>query len=285
MEENYKIFGWRGINFEIPHNWGVGLINDTEKKGYLRFDDLKITRLELEWRKISNSFSLEKIIGRYIDILGKKAKKSGLKLEIKRNLKIASLKEKTGEFFYWKADYQSYNLICYCSKSSRLIFLRILAKLEENLEDVSRRIFKTFHTCSTDKNLWSVYDLQCKVPVDFKLFDYSFKTGDVELSFKRKNDFLSIKCISLANVLLRNKNLKSLFQELCKNYLKGFKCEIFEKEKEVRMEGRKRIFFKTLNNEIILSHYPDRNKIFILRFLSEEKKSKILEEILNEIGT
>ncbi|OIN95753.1 hypothetical protein AUJ66_08285 [Candidatus Desantisbacteria bacterium CG1_02_38_46] len=295
MEENYKVFGWRGISFEIPQNWELGAIQDSEEKGSLRFNDLKITRLELEWRKERQVFSLEKIVNRYIETLRKKAKRTGLELEIKRDLKITPLKEKVGEFFYWKADYQSYNLISYCFRSSYLIFLRVLANLKEDIEEKVKRIYKTLRTYSLEKNLWSVYDLCVKIPKEFYLFDYSFKTGNVELSFKRKKDFLNVRCISLASILLRNKDLRELSPELCRGYLKGFKynfgeepCYSQDKRRGydvIKIEGMKKIFFRTLNNEIVLIHSPYKNKIFVLRLLSKEKNSKILDQILNEINS
>jgi len=282
MEENYKVFGWRGISLKLPQNWELGAIEDSEEKGSFKFNDFKITRVELEWRKIRQVFSLEKIVNRYIETLQRKARRAGLKLEIKRNLKIAPFKETVGEFFYWKADYQSYNLIAYCVRSSRLIFVRILAPLEEDVEEKINKIYRTLRTYSSGENLWSVYDLQAKIPADFSLLDYSFKAGNVELSFKRKKDSLNIKCISLANVLLKNKNLKELSEEICKDYLKGFRYNYSGIKDGIKIEGVRKRFFKTLNNEIIVVHSAFKNKIFILRLLSKEKNSKILDQILDE---
>ena len=46
---DWTVFGWAGIQLEIPTTWELSGLSGDQKTGYLRLDDAEMPRLELKW--------------------------------------------------------------------------------------------------------------------------------------------------------------------------------------------------------------------------------------------
>ena len=73
---DWNLFGWAGIQLEIPTTWEISGISGDEKNGYLRLDDAEMPRLELKWAKTRKKKpDLHKTLDEYFKLVRKNYKR------------------------------------------------------------------------------------------------------------------------------------------------------------------------------------------------------------------
>ncbi len=303
--EWYK-FGWKGITFDVPKDWNLGSVtsdpNRKKDSGYLRLDDSQIARVEVEWRPSHEGISISRLVSRYLENLEKKANKVRATFKVNRKVGLVKFKDVDFDYecFIWEADYRAYNLAIKCKACGRVVVLRVLSRLDDNVEKVAAKILYSLEDHSKGgRNFWGIYDLACWVPDDLMLEEYSLKSGHIQLEFQREKNSFSIDCISLANILLKGISTIEWHSDFFKKKLRDLNCSY----KEIQFQGHPGIeilgvpknrwkrLFKPLpwverKPRLFLKgktwYCEDSNKIFVVHnFTRNEEDSKV--EVI-EIG-
>ena len=288
MPEDWSVFGWQGIKFTMPADWNLGLVEEERGRNFLRIDDARMTRMEVEWNSVRKPVATGRLVDRYVRKLEKQSKRSRLDFQAKRGLKLGPLKKRDGEFFYWRADCQSWNLVSFCHACRRLLFVKIFGKLDEDMEKQVTRIYKSMSDHSTGKHsLWALYGLSCEVPVDFSLTSHSLKAGRVALGFQRGREELDLECVSLANVLLADTDLKSWYPGFHRGQLAGFRYEpgpwSVSGHEGLQIKGHRKFWpprrtpCRDLN--IDLWQCPESNKIFVVRGVTGKGDTSLADTV------
>jgi hypothetical protein len=210
-------FAWHGVQINIPAEWNPGKITGEANNGGVRLDDSHIVRLELEWKEARGDDRVTQIVDRYIEGLAKNAEKQKSKLRVQRSATINGLdlpNMKHVEFFTWESNFIVYTLACYSPLSDRLLFVRIMGRPDENLDQILPLIFNSLSdTDPTAAHQWVLYDMECASPVGYQLESFELKSGHVRLNFEMDGNMLSIDRLGLAKTILSNRQLDAWYAD------------------------------------------------------------------------
>ena len=283
--------------------------------GYLRLDDMEVVRVEVEWRPLkerlpTGASGISRIVDRYVNRLGGKAKKAGHTLQVQRDVRFLeeganevhkALSDKDYETFTWNADYRAINLAWRCKTCGRIGLVRVFSKLDEDVSNAARRLMRSLRDhAEGGKQIWAVYGLICKIPENFRLEEQFLRSGHIRLSFKRGKEELHVERIGPATLIVKDAGqLRSWFEPFFKKALKDYDCA--SKDGEIGghrgfwIEGvpqsRLKRMFKPTFNRVRRSVYlkgcvwycEDSNRIFVARATSKNRDSTVVEEIVGEI--
>jgi len=229
-------FGWQGIRLRVPEEWNLGKVDGDRDSGYVRLDDAEIVRAEIEWRTVKGRVdgSVGALVDRYIENLEKKAKKADMSFAVQRRAKFLGdkrwLEGRDYETFTWEADFRAYNLAIRTDKS-RILLLRVLTRLDEKPGDHVEAIFSSLEDrFQEDAWFWSVYGLAFLMPADFKLESHELKSGHIQLSFEKEKEICRVHRLSLAQLLLKERELSDWYPVFFKKQLKDFEVETVNEE-------------------------------------------------------
>lgn len=210
-------FAWQGVKINIPADWNPGKITGEANNGGVRLDDSQIVRLELEWKEARGDDRVAQIVDRYIEGLAKNAEKQKSKLRVERTVPLNNLNlphMQNVEFFTWESNFIVHTLACYSPLSDRLLFVRIMAKRDESVEDILPLILNSLE--DTDPKIaqpWALYDMQCTSPAGYQLESFELKSGHVRLKFEQENNTLLIDRLGLAKTILSKRQLDNWYPE------------------------------------------------------------------------
>ena len=187
---DWTIFGWAGIQLEIPTAWELSGLSGDQKTGYLRLDDGEMPRLELKWAHTRRKKpDLHATLDEYFKLIRKTYKRKGTELSFRRNVNL--IKEE-GFFegrnllgFSWKGDIRANGLIFHVGK--RITIVQVMGRLKENWRPTVLRIFQSIVDCSeAPQTLWSAYGLKLGVPKEYKLERQKLLSGYLLFVFVAK---------------------------------------------------------------------------------------------------
>lgn len=290
QQQDWKLLSWCGISFFIPQKWSVGKIQGDETEGSLRIDDPLVERIQLIWKRTPPG-QIGKFVDRHLREIQKKARKKELQFCAKRNLKHPINKRFEGELFYWKADSQVYNLCLQTGgKHNRVVFLRILGNLEEDLESKADRIVSSL---KLERELpyrhWALFGLDVTVPQQFRLDGYHLLAGHVRLNFTTGDQRLQVNKFSLGQIVLEKQPLEDWVLERFKPELKRFKFaterEPIHKHLGLAIQGERRGFLARYlkGDKIHLYAWfcPEANNIFVV--LDRYKKACDIKKVVDNV--
>ena len=309
--EEWTAFAWQGIRLRVPELWNLGKVDGNHSSGYARLDDAQIVRLEVEWRQAPGKgrMAVTQLVDRYLDKLEKKAQKAGVDFSVQRRAKF--LKDKRWlegsdyETFVWEADYRAYNLARVCGECGRIVLIRILARREEGgVDELAGEIFRSLEDHPHDGNLlWSVYGLTFEMSEEYKLEKHELKSGNIQLTFEKKNHVCRIQRLSMAHMLLKGTTLDEWYPNFFKKQLKDFDFDITpgvqlaRSHEGLRVAGRPKSRWRQVLRPLplvntrprqyldgLVWHCPEENKICIAEHL-HRKKDEVegdLTKLLNE---
>ncbi|MDA0747566.1 MAG: hypothetical protein O2954_13680 [bacterium] len=233
---SWSTLGWHGISLNIPADWNPGKIVGDEKAGEMRLDAPTTIRLELEWKEARGEERVGLIVDRYVESLAKNAQKEKKALEVERTpanewLNLPDMR--SVEYFTWKTDSQVHTLACYSPSSDRLIFLRVMEGLEEDLSTLLPTIFNSLSDTPPDQpRTWALYDLECLAPPDYNLENYQLKSGHIRLVFEKGRNRLQVDRLSLAKTLLKNQSIEDWYLDFFRKDLRSFNTSTQENAME-----------------------------------------------------
>ena len=186
---DWTLFGWAGIQLEIPTTWELSGLSGDQKTGYLRLDDGDMPRLELKWAHTRRKKpDLHATLDEYFKLIRKTYKK-GTDLSFRRNVNL--IKEE-GFFegrnflgFSWKGDIRANGLIFHAGK--RITIVQVMGRLKENWRPTVLRVFQSIVDHSeAPQTLWSAYGLKLGVPREYKLERQKLLSGYLLFVFVAK---------------------------------------------------------------------------------------------------
>ena len=205
---DWTVFGWAGIQLEIPTTWELSGLSGDEKTGYLRLDDAEMPRLELKWAHTRRKKpDLHATLDEYFKLIRKNYKK-GSELSFRRNVNLIKEEEffkgRTVLGFSWKGSIRANGLIFHAGK--RITIVQVMGRLKENWRPTVLRIFQSIaDRGDAPQTLWSAYGLKLGVPKAYKLERQKLLSGYLLFAFVAKPlRFRSvIRLAKLANNRLR----------------------------------------------------------------------------------
>lgn len=210
-------FAWHGIHLTLPADWNPGKITGEFNNGGVRQDDSQIVRLELEWKDARGDDRVGPIVDRYIEGLAKNAEKQKSKLRVERSPALPGLDlpdMQNIEYFIWESKFTVHTLACYSPLSDRLLFVRIMGREDENLDQILPRILNSIKDTNPESpKTWALYDMICESPAGYQLESFELKSGHVRLKFEKDNNTLLIDRLGLARTILANRKLDAWYPE------------------------------------------------------------------------
>lgn len=206
---DWNVFGWAGIQLEIPTTWELSGLSGDQKTGYLRLDDADMPRLELKWAHTRRKKpDLHATLDEYFKLIRKTYKK-GAELSFRRNVNLIKDPEffegRTVLGFSWKGSIRANGLIFQAGK--RITIVQVMGRLKENWRPIVLRIFQSIRdNPNAPQTLWSAYGLKLGVPKEYKLERQKLLSGYLLFAFAAKKEpFQSvIRLAKSASSRLRN---------------------------------------------------------------------------------
>ena len=206
---DWTVFGWAGIQLEIPTTWELSGLSGDQKTGYLRLDDADMPRLELKWAPTRRKKpDLHATLDEYFKLIRKTYKK-GAELSFRRNVNLIKDPEfsegRTVLGFSWKGSIRANGLIFHVG--NRITIVQVMGRLKENWRPTVLRIFQSIvDKGDAPQTLWSAYGLKLGVPREYKLERQKLLSGYLLFAFVAKKErFQSVtKLAKLASNRLRN---------------------------------------------------------------------------------
>ncbi|HIE52738.1 MAG TPA: hypothetical protein EYP85_13370 [Armatimonadetes bacterium] len=299
---DWTTIGWQRVKLQVPPEWVLAGIGGDAEQGYLRLDGSQGPRVEVKWFDASKrkSIDLNATLERYFRDLRKLARKQKLNLEIEREVKLVSKREKGRrdlECFAWRADRQAYGVIWYCPKCARVTIAQVTGGLrEKGFRQLARQVLLSLEDHSSGGwDVWGAYDFLCEVPSDFSLKGQQLMTGLLQLSFERGCSTLTFSRYGLAEVVLKEEPLEEWCRYQQRKTWDAFRLEAEETEEHghlaVTFRGPKRKLRERLRRAVrkglgkpypfILEarvwHCPPTNKIFIVEQVRDEAEESLLD--------
>ncbi len=187
---DWTVFGWAGIQLEIPATWELSGLSGDQKTGYLRLDDGEMPRLELKWAHTRRKKpDLHATLDEYFKLIRKTYKRRGAELSFRRNVNLIKEEEffkgHTVLGFSWKGDIRANGLIFHVGK--RITIVQVMGRLKENWRPTVLRIFQSIVDRSeASQTLWSAYGLKLGVPKEYKLERQKLLSGYLLFVFVAK---------------------------------------------------------------------------------------------------
>ena len=243
-------FGWQGVRLRVPEDWNLGKVDGSPDSGYARLDDAEIVRAEVEWRTIREraNESVGALVDRYVEGLEKKAGKADLNFAVQRRAKFLKdkrwLEGRDYETFTWEADFRAFNLALKAA-DGRILLLRLLGGRDEDLREIVEEVMPSLEDHFEEEQwVWSVYGLQFSMPTDFKLESHELKSGHIQLSFEKGKQICRVQRLSLAQLLLKKRELSDWYPVFFKKQLRDMDVEVAAEEVDghpgLRMTGKPR---------------------------------------------
>ena len=238
-------FGWQGVTMELPANWELGGLSGDYNNGYVRMDDEDMPRMELKWSKTKEKDpDLQKILDAYFKSMKKRMGVKGPGLKIKRDINLVKkedfFQDRKVLFYNWKANVRANGAIWYCKECKRIIIVQIMGYLKESLLPLTLQILESVRDHPTGHtNFWSAYQLTAEIPRRYQLEKRKLMSGYLLLSFVDGSRVLNVERYGLADVTLRNTDLKSWFRGYYAKTLRryGFSFREPGKGEELEAEG------------------------------------------------
>ncbi len=204
---DWTLFGWAGIQLEIPKTWELSGLSGDENNGYLRLDDGEMPRLELKWAQTRRRKpELHATLDEYFKLIRKTYKK-GTELAFRRDVTLVKEPEffegRTVIGFSWKGSIRANGLIFYANsrrksdkkrrlsiraEKKRIVIVQVMGRLKENWRPTVLRIFQSISERNdTLYTLWSAYGLRMNVPKAYKLERQKLLSGYLLFSFVAKS--------------------------------------------------------------------------------------------------
>ncbi len=186
---DWTIFGWAGIQLEIPTTWELSGLSGDQKTGYLRLDDGDMPRLELKWAHTRRKKpDLQATLDEYFKLIRKTYKK-GTELSFRRNVNLIKDDELFDGYtvlgFSWKGNIRANGLIFHVGK--RVTIVQVMGRLKENWRPTVLRVFQSIVDRSeASQTLWSAYGLKLGVPKEYKLERQKLLSGYLLFAFAAK---------------------------------------------------------------------------------------------------
>lgn len=288
--------GWQGIVAEVPADWSLAAASGDEKSGYFRVDSTGSLALEVKWSKVGKQVDLYAQLGNYLDDLRRKARKKKLNFD----QKIKS-KEGGAVSFTWRADRKAQGKLWVCEDCGRVIIAQVSGEPSDDVSNIASWVLPTIEDHSEDGwRTWALYELIAESPPGYRLEKQRLLSGYIQLTFRKGVNRLVIERWGLANVALRNADLKDWYEDRAAVDLRAFNYSVdpvdFEGEPGLAVKGRMSVPALAIRGlrELLTFRKPaihltayawvceSTNKVFSVRMMHTAAES-IADEVLERV--
>lgn len=311
---DWTLFGWAGIQLEIPTTWEISGISGDEKNGYLRLDDAEMPRLELKWAKSRKKKpDLHKTLDEYFKLVRKNYKRGG-NVSFRRNVELIKdedfLKDCTVLGFSWKGGIRANGLIIHNSDTKRITIVQVMGRIKENWRPIVLRVFQSISDKGDPKyTVWSAYGLRLSVPSTYKLEKQKLLSGYLLFTFNRgKYRKISVERYGPAEVLLNEfsseeNQLETWFRTRYAKAIRGYGFEVTPQnengDERINFVGQQTRLYDTVPFSPVLIvdkilkrtrltfytwHCHHTNRIYVVQSIGRQEASeKLAQEVAESI--
>jgi hypothetical protein len=213
-----KLIGWQGLTVRVPESWDLTGFSGDDASGYVRIDDGEQEQaVEIKWatepKRAKTAPDVTVRRESYFRALRTTAKKKRLALTTKDTdaPKGAARPERTATGFTWVGDRKGVGAVWYCATCRRVVIAQVLGDPsgKGGLGSAAEKILGSLecHSADPDWRTWALYDLETRVPADYKLVGQQLMNVYLRLSFAKGTARLSVEQWAVANVARRDSYL------------------------------------------------------------------------------
>jgi hypothetical protein len=208
---SWREIGWNGIRFKTPATWEVGQISAR----HLTLEDESEPAMEIKWGPIKGKFSHRTHLKRLAAHQAKPLQKSVTQWSLPSAWK-RTLAEFQASGFTWQGRTKSgQGVILYCPTCRNATLIQFFHSKSAEPGRISLDILKTFKDHEeNDQVIWSIFDLQARIPSHFNLLSHSFQTGSYKLVFINRRQHLTLYRWAPASAWLTRQDLTQFSQTL-----------------------------------------------------------------------
>ncbi len=210
MTTEWRRIGWQQMQAVVPANWYLSKISTDRASGELWLADEVLPRLQIKWLDASRQKAVNptETLDRYLQQLEKQSKKRRLAFAVERDIRLihkAGRDISSVECFRWTAEMQAYGVIWYSRAAERVTLAQVNGELDEqDFKELAKGVLTSLKDASDEAtDLWTAYDLECRLPPEWQLLGQRMETGRTELKFGRAKDLLTITRFGLASIALQ----------------------------------------------------------------------------------
>ena len=283
------LFAWAGVSFRLPEAWQLSNYSFSRHTTTVKFEDDYTRRLQVEWIPLKRAGTdITKIHQRY----AKAARK--LTASAIKSKEIKSLPAPWTAFLYHMPDgARLLTVFALLPDPDLFCFMQInFAPADpERPAAVAELITSAFATHFAGFTPWSFYDVSFELPADFRLVNTSFQAGSKLLIFQWKSRRLYLWHFSLAEVLLKNRQLDEWVADFLNAY-PGIKGRHFTLRDDGSIDPRRTWRYRLAHHEEIArwcyryliswQHDPSKNQIrlTVFNYRKENDLSRIPEGLI-----
>ena len=285
--QTWTRLGWQGIAFAMPGDWCPGRLQGDHAEGYLRIEDEVHVRLELRWESVVRGGGpAEQFVDRYLKQAAKKLRGRGQKPEVERGFCLPKLDGIDHEAFVWNGQFNAHSLVAVCSKTKRIVHLRVFSEEGADRRALARRIFESLQVGPQEGTYeWGVFDFGFRLPDSWRLDSSALRTGCLQLEFRDGRDQLRVSRFSLAELVLRKSGFAAWFARAFEKVLRRFDYTVREDEyrghRALHGEGSSKVrarpfglFRRKRHLTALAWHCQELDKIFAVRLVADEAHDK-----------
>ncbi|MFW5867670.1 MAG: hypothetical protein ACOCX2_07620 [Armatimonadota bacterium] len=229
----WTVRAWEGVLVQVPPEWDIAAISGDRGQGYMWLDDQEnMPRVEVKWQKSSGFVDIESVVDGYLKDLTKKRGKDEPDIETVRDCPVVSkrqMRKADLHCFGWEGELEGRGAAWYCEDCERVMVMQVMTRPEENGERIAREVISRMEDHPRDGwVVWSTYGLQMEVPERFEMSDQKLMAGLIELQFANRGEQIVGARWGMANVALRNKDLKQWARSEIRGYHKKIKLRFEE---------------------------------------------------------
>jgi hypothetical protein len=196
-----SLFAWHGWRLWLPRSWNPVKLEGDYTKGLALFADMDRARLGLRWdTPRQKKFDPDAWTKRAVrNEVGQLAADEAIALPSRFTFHISRL--------YLDPDPPGRDVfVAHSTLSNRVI--EIIHHAHKRTRTLEESILPTLADTAPDAPTpWSIFDLTCTSPANYRLKSHRLNAGDLALTFARKHDWLTVRQIALAALALSRKPL------------------------------------------------------------------------------
>lgn len=274
---NRQWIAWHGLQMAVPESWNPVRIDGDVDSGSILLADLSDARLGIRWKTMKKAEKRADVRGSIRAEVGKLAAEEAVELKLSQEDAWAN------SLLYTEPDPPGRDVWAgYSRQSQRLVQVVYHAPLRDRV--LADEILPTLtETTREAERKWSVFDLSCQTPADWKMQWYRLNAGDMTFMFTGpKRSSLQIRQIAPAQLALaRQKMLDWLTQQqksMKKLYRPPTDVREIENGLKATMTRRRRFCFawwQAKSQTLVAVHDKQHDRLLILQATDENMIEKI----------
>jgi hypothetical protein len=268
------MFAWQGWTISLPPSWNPMKLEGNFESGYALIADLEQPRLGMRWTTPGKNFDAsawaKKVLVEEVGQLAADAAKPCAG----ENWKAAMLFTETEPpgRDVWAAQSKASGRTMELVHHVRAGEVSQMTELRQKLIDSKPQ----------DELAWSVFDLSCKSPSNWRLETKLLNAGDLRLTFAKESQRRTVRQIAVAHLALKRMPLDQWLDQQQLPYERNYRATDSSKGPARRLERRRGFWRRRLPKEIHLLAFEDVKRDKLLLVEAETQISA--EELARTVG-